>query len=250
MELRVLGCWAPYPAPGGAMSGYLVQHGKTSILLDGGSGVAARLQQHVPIESLRAVVISHLHEDHISDVHCLRFLQLAAQQAGRTTERLQIWAPAEPVERRAWIESGQPADQWQDLRTYDPTEPLILDDLRIDFFPTKHAIPTWAMRIQPVEGGPVLVYGADTGWDDSLIEPAKGADLLLAEASLDEAHANMRWLGHLTAMEAARWGKEAGVKRCVLTHIHPTMDRTQLLKEAQSVLPTAELVQQDGFYKL
>lgn len=250
MELRVLGCWAPYPAPGGAMSGYLVQHGKTSILLDGGSGVASRLQQYLPIESLRAVIISHLHEDHISDIHCLRFIQLGAQQTGRTTERLQIWAPAEPVERRAWIESGSPADQWQDLQTYDPCQPLILDDLRVDFFRTTHPLPTWAMRIQPVEGGPVLFYGADTGWDDSLIEAARGADLLLAEASLDEAHAHMRWLGHLTATEAARWGKEAGVKRCVLTHIHPNMDRVQLLKEAQSVWPRAELVQQDGLYVL
>jgi ribonuclease BN (tRNA processing enzyme) len=247
MELRVLGCWAPYPAPGGAMNGYLVQHGRTSILLDGGSGVAARLQQYVPIESLRAVVVSHLHEDHISDVHCLRFMQLAAIQAGRTKERLQIWAPAEPAERRRWIEEGE---QWVDLRTYDPGRPLVLDDLRIEFVPTRHAIPCWAMRIQPVEGGPVLFYGADTGWDDSLIESAQGADLLLAEASLDEAHANMRWLGHLTASEAARWGKEAGVKRCVLTHIHPSMDRVQLLKEAQAVLPKAELVQEGGLYIL
>jgi ribonuclease BN (tRNA processing enzyme) len=247
MELRVLGCWAPYPAPGGAMSGYLVQHGRTSLLLDGGSGVASRLQQYLPIESLRAVIVSHLHEDHISDIHCLRFIQLAAIQAGRTTDRLQIWAPAEPVEQRRWLESGE---QWVDLRTYDPGRPLILDDLQIEFVPTTHAVPTWAMRIQPVGGGPILFYGADTGWDDSLIEAARGADLLLVEASLDEAHAHMRWLGHMTATEAARLAKEAGVKRTILTHIHPTMDRVQLLKEAQSVWPRAELVQQDGLYVL
>lgn len=250
MELRVLGCYAPYPAPGGAMSGYLVQHKGTSLLLDGGSGVASRLQQYLPIESLQAVLLSHLHEDHISDVHCLRFLQLAAIQAGRTTGRLQIWAPAEPVEQRAWIESKPPSEQWQDLRTYDPAEPLILGDLRVEFVPTTHAIPCWAMRIQPVEGGPVLFYGADTGWDESLVEAARGADLLLAEASLDEAHAHMRWLGHLTATEAARWGREAGVKRCLLTHIHPMMDQVKLLQEAQSVWPQVELIQQDGHYVL
>lgn len=247
MELRVLGCYAPYPPADGAMSGYLVQHGRTSILLDGGSGVASRLQRFLPIESLRAVVVSHLHEDHISDVHCLRFLQLSAQQQGRTTEKLQIWAPAEPAQQRQWLEQGE---QWVDLRTFDPGRPLILDELQIEFFPTTHAIPTWAMRIQPVGGGPVLFYGADTGWDESLIEPARGADLLLAEASLNEANAHMRWLGHMTATEAARWGKEAGVKRCVLTHIHPMMDQVQLLKEAQSVWPRAELVQQDGLYVL
>jgi ribonuclease BN (tRNA processing enzyme) len=247
MELRVLGCWSPYPAPGGAMNGYLVRHGSTALLIDGGSGVAARLQQYIPIESLTAVIVSHLHEDHISDLHALRFMQMAAEQQGRTNDRLRIWAPAEPVEQRRWLEGGE---RWVDLRTYDPTQPLVVGELEIRFFPTQHPIPTCAMRIEPVGGGPVLFYTADTGWHPPLIEAARGADLLLVEASLTEEYASKRSFGHLTAAEAAQFGMEAGVKRCLLTHLYPGIDLTLLLREAQEVWPRAELIQEGGRYIL
>ena len=38
MKLTVLGCNGPYPAPGGACSGYLLQEGDTGVLLDCGAG--------------------------------------------------------------------------------------------------------------------------------------------------------------------------------------------------------------------
>lgn len=48
MKLTVLGCNGPYPAPGGACSGYLLQEGDTGVLLDCGAGVLAQLEKHMP----------------------------------------------------------------------------------------------------------------------------------------------------------------------------------------------------------
>ena len=68
MKLTVLGCNGPYPAPGGACSGYLLQEGDTGVLRDCGAGVLAQLEKHMPPQNLTAIVLSHLHYDHMSDM--------------------------------------------------------------------------------------------------------------------------------------------------------------------------------------
>jgi len=248
MELTVLGRYSPFPAPGGAMNGYLVRHGGTSLLLDAGNGVAARLLGLMPVEQLTAVVVSHLHEDHIADVHCLRFAQLGAQMAGRTKAKLQVWAPTEPAEKHLWLEGGE---DWQELRAYDPAQTLVLGELEIRFTRTTHPIPCYAMRITPTgQSGPVLVYTADTGESAAVEEAARGADVLLIEASLTEEHQHKRLFGHLTAAEAAALARDAGVKRCLFTHIYPEIDLEQLMREARSQHQNVELVDEGQTYRL
>ena len=50
MRLTILGNNGPYPAPGGACSGYLVESdsGNTRILIDCGTGVLASLTKMLP----------------------------------------------------------------------------------------------------------------------------------------------------------------------------------------------------------
>lgn len=248
MELTVLGRYSPFPAIGGAMSGYLVRHGGTTLLLDAGNGVASRLQKHIKIEDLTAVVISHLHEDHIGDAHCLRFMQLDARMAKRTEGKLQIYAPAEPATHHRWLEG---AEDWQDLHTYDPAQPLVLGELEISFTLTNHPLPCYAMRVKPVGAeGPVLFYTADTGISPTVTEAARGADLLLVEASLTEEFSSKRQFGHLTAAEAAEMGRDSGAKRVLFTHLYPGLDLAQLLAEARPVLDGVELAEEGATYQI
>ena len=75
MRLTILGNNGPYPAPGGACSGYLLESdsGRTSLLLDCGPGVLAQLTQRVAVEDLDAIALSHLHYDHMSDMLPLHY---------------------------------------------------------------------------------------------------------------------------------------------------------------------------------
>ena len=101
-------------------------------------------------------------------------------------------------------------------------------------------------------GGPragrLLVYSGDTRPTLSVIEAARGADLLVHEATFggDEAE-RAKETGHSTAAEAARVAHDAGVRRLVLTHISPRYNRdaTELLAEARAVFPETTIAR-DG----
>jgi ribonuclease Z len=92
----------------------------------------------------------------------------------------------------------------------------------------------------PPRPGRALVYSGDTRPCRALTALARGADLLIHEATFTtEFGAEAVARGHSTAAEAARTAVEAGVKRLAITHVSPRHQEAPgaLLQEARQIFP-------------
>lgn len=108
-------------------------------------------------------------------------------------------------------------------------------------------IPPEAL-VGPSRPGRTLVYPGDTRPSRAVIEAAKGADLLVHEATFGEdERERAEETGHSTARQAADVARMAGVRRLVLTHVSARYSREapELAAEARAVFPDVEIAR-DG----
>jgi ribonuclease BN (tRNA processing enzyme) len=215
MELIVLGSSGSYGATfGGACSGYLLREGDTTIWMDCGNGTFPLLQQYVDPGDLSAVVITHEHPDHCSDIYGLHvMLRYALERDG-----LPVFAPEGAEERLGTLVSswGTTFD-WNAIGDGDKARVGAVD---LRFSRTDHPPPTYA--VEAAAGGRRIVYTADTGPEWSIDAFGAGADLALSEASY--LHDDIPIAIHLSAHQAGLAAREARAHRLLLTHIWPQVD--------------------------
>lgn len=98
------------------------------------------------------------------------------------------------------------------------------------------------MLVGPTRAGRRVAVSGDTRPTDELGEAARGADLLVHEATFgDEEAERAVATGHSTAREAAELAARAGVKRLALTHFSArySRDTVDLVREARERFPDA-----------
>jgi len=215
MELTVLGCSGSYGAPGGgACSGYLLRTDTTSVWVDCGNGTFSHLQEHLKVEDLTAVVLTHGHPDHCVDIYGLHVLL----RYGLGLENLPVFAP-EGLEKflLSLVSDWGNAFDWRAVGDGDATT---IGDIELRFSRTDHPPPTYAVEARA--DGRRLIYTADTGpdWSVDAFEP--GADLVLSEATY--LHDNVPAPIHLSAKQAGEAARAARAQRLILTHLWPRID--------------------------
>ena len=229
MKLTVLGNNGPYPKAGGACSGFLLDSGSTKVVLDFGNGVLSRLQQYINIEEISAIILSHLHSDHMSDIMILRYAADIKIMKGRMGKPIKVYAPAEPIEEFKRLKYKEALE----IIEINPTDELVIGDLKISFREMIHGYKNYAICIE--RDSKKFVYSGDTSINDGLVEFAKNADLFVCEAGLLERDEKLLRVMHLTAREAAQVAEDACVKRLLLTHFLPEVKLEHYLNEAMSV---------------
>ena len=227
MRLHVLGCHGPWPCAGGATSGYLIEQGEQTLLMDCGAGVLGKLLALCDPAALSGVLLSHLHADHASDLLVLRYY---LESRGVS---LPVYVPGEDASPLRALLSC-PA-----LQIAPYPDSLSLAGLRVTTLPVRHPVPCRALRL--TDGEKTMLYTGDTNDCPGLAAFARGADALLA----DEAFLEAEWketLPHMSAARAARLAAEAGAKSLYLTHLPTRHAPETLAAEAKKIFPAAQAV--------
>jgi ribonuclease BN (tRNA processing enzyme) len=221
-RLTIVGAGTSAPQPETPASGVLVETKSTAILLDIGQGVVRSLMAHRDPRELDAIVVGHMHADHYIDLISLRYLMPWAGYTGRRIPvllppggRTRIEALATAISERAGF-----FDDTFDIREYDPAAAMTIGDLTLGYLEGRHYVPAWGCTIGDAHGRRIVMSG-DTGPTETLLDAARGADVLIVEATLLTAAEDDVARGHLTLDEAIEAGARSGAARTVLVHHRP-----------------------------
>jgi phosphoribosyl 1,2-cyclic phosphodiesterase len=258
---------APHPSTviyGGNTPCVEVRAEEKIIILDAGSGIrqlGEQLEREFPRGLQASIFFSHYHWDHI---HGFPFFL----PAYRAKNRFVIYGEPRGSRQVKDILSGQMALPYFpipieimkarfDFRDIWPGMHLQLGKVTISTEALNHPGRSLSFRIS--FGGRSLVYATDTEHvdkiDQSLVEHARGADVLIYDATYTDAEMRngKKGYGHSTWREGVKVARAAGVKRLLLFH-HDTNRTDSALQKielsARRAFPRAAAARERKIYCL
>ena len=239
----------PALRPGGPWpSSSLLEIGGRTIVVDCGLGVTRGLvDAGISLKALDLVFITHLHSDHVLELGPLLHTAWTAGLATPVT----VFGP--PGTGHYWRRFCQAMEFDIEIRIVDEGRPDIRELVSIDEFGEGQVLEQGGLKVTALRvdhppvtdcfalrfdhGGKSVVFSADTAFFPPLADFAKGADILVHEAMLEDGIERLvartgngaRLKEHLLAShsfaeEAGRIASAAGVKRLVLNHLIPADD--------------------------
>lgn len=215
LSLTVLGCATPYPSADNPCSGYLVSHSGTRVWMDAGTGTLGPLQRHTRLEDLDAIWISHLHADHTADLLTAYYALLFADVS---RPPVPLYGPPGIADRLAgFLTNGperSPVESAFEITELHDGQEVAVGSARLTTAAVEHGVPAFAVRIEA--GKRSLTYSGDTAPCSSLIDLARGTDVLVCES---ESAVKTQDMVHHTPEDAGETAARAGAGRLVVTHV-------------------------------
>jgi len=235
----------PTPKRGRNPTAAALRHGRATYLVDCGNGVGLQLARAgIPFASLRAILITHHHLDHVAD-----FGTIVAQAWTQLEAPLPMIGPP-PLKRMSALyqelyaidlagrvaeEHRRPLGELMDAREITGSGACFADDfVRITHTPVRHGTIEHAFAYRFDCPDRTVVFSGDTAYSPELAAFARGAHTLVHEAvflpALSEAALGGKHTSHTvdrivrvhsSVEEAARVAQQAGVVRLVLSPLTP-----------------------------
>ena len=222
MRIAILGSGTGVPTAERGPAGFAVSENGGLLLLDSGSGTLEKLVRlGMDYRKVGTALFTHCHADHTLDlvslIHALNFTPGYVHEAP-----LRAIGPPGFVEFAERLLAAYPslADRSYPLELAEAVDGAIVDagwvSATVAEVPHGNARAN-AYRIAAKDGA--VVFSGDCSPSLALVDLARGADLLVAEASFVQT---TRESGpHMTAGEAGQLAQAAGVDTLVLTHFYP-----------------------------
>lgn len=251
MKLTVLGKYGPYPAVGGATSGYLLETEKTSFVLDMGSGVFSRLEDKIAPEKVDCVIISHFHADHCADLPIFGYYLQKLDKAGKINGKIKLFCPKSDREICSEISRSKYFDV-----TYVEEKEYEFRGLKLRFFKTNHPETCYGVNITEATDKAVATdktvatnatektdaanktkatrseksfsYTGDTNVCPAAEELFRRAKVVLADGGLLERDRSEN-SPHLSVEKCVEYGNKWGNK-LIISHICPSYDSEEIIK--------------------
>ena len=247
MTLYLLGTGAAVSDPHRTTTMLAVEEAGRLVLVDcGGDAVRRLLALGLDPAGLHALILTHEHPDHVSGFPLLvEKLWLLGRR-----DPIPVYGPAAAlaVVRRVfdafstekWV--GLPRRAWHEV-AMAVDAPVLSDDVfTITTAPVLHPVPTIGLRFEGASGA-VVAYSGDTSRSSNVVHLARGADVLVHEATGSQPGV------HASAEEAAETAAEAGAERLLLVHLPPGLTDDDLA-QARRRVPHTDLGEEMGTYPL
>ena len=256
LSALICGSRSPLPSPGRAQTCVAVKAGEDIFIVDIGDGANVNLGKYsVPTNQIKAVLFTHLHSDHISD---LADLHLATWLPGRP-KALPVYGPEGTDLVTSGFEMAYKLDYgFRNEHHGEALAPIksvgfetTIVDLNNRVIYNENCLKITAFKVthEPIEPalgyrfdykGRSLVITGDSSYDENIALISKNADVLIAEAqanhiinimqkALLERDPNQPLVKvlediktyHMTPVEAAKLANMADVGHLIFYHLTP-----------------------------
>jgi ribonuclease Z len=278
LKITLCGTSSPLPAPGRAQACVAVETPEHLYLIDAGSGSAATANlAGIPTAKLRAILLTHFHSDHISDIGDFNLNSWVAGRSAplqiigpigvdRIVEGLNITYELDRGYRVAHHGEELLSPQLGVLQSRTIGEGVIVeeDGLRITAFEVSHPPiePAFGYRLDYANRS--VVISGDSLVTPKIIETSDGADLVLHDAmalQLVQAAENaLRSAGitrvatvlhdiqdyHATTSDLQRLVDEADIGQLALYHLVPAPRNPMAVAAFSRGIPESAIITEDG----
>ena len=253
----VCGSRSPLPHPRRAETCILINAGGSYYVIDVGDGSASNLRGYgVNLGKIKAVLLTHLHSDHISD---LADIHMGTWIAQSRTKRLDVYGPSGVEFVTKGFEDAYKLDfKYRnehhgdevapinivgfDPHPVDLLNPIVINEngLKVTAFKVPHDPVKPALGYRFDFKGRSIVISGDTSYSENLITYAKDADVLFHEAQANHILDIMKGVAnkagnpltakilddittyHTTPKDAAKVANLANVDHLVFYHLTPS----------------------------
>lgn len=240
-RLILLGTGTAVPTRERGPTGELLVVGDDVTAIDPGPGSLKRaFDAGFPPWTIRRVLLTHHHVDHMLDLVALLFARVNPflDPPSPLADLVILGGPGTAalvdgigaLFGPGLLRAGE-GKRVQDVRVEElraGTFDLGIPGCSAEAFAVAHSAASLAYRIT-LRSGVIVAISGDTGDDPGAVAVAKDADFYLLEAALTE---DRRVVGHVTAREAGTIAARAGCRHLILNHFYPQVDPENAAREA------------------